>query len=126
MTTPALFVAAVMASALASSLWISFALMATGLAAIEWLRDLPVALPLVLGAGFDKIWFGIFLVAVIELSNVTPPVGFNLFVIQQMTGSPQLGVVRAALPFAALLCVLCALLTAVPELATWLPRTMKG
>jgi tripartite ATP-independent transporter DctM subunit len=87
---------------------------------------LPVALPLVLGAGFDKIWFGIFLVAVIELSNVTPPVGFNLFVIQQMTGSPQLGVVRAALPFAALLCVLCALLTAVPELATWLPRTMKG
>ncbi len=87
---------------------------------------LPVALPLVLAAGFDKIWFGIFLVAVIELSNVTPPVGFNLFVIQQMTGTPQLGVVRAALPFAALLCVLCALLTAVPELATWLPRTMKG
>lgn len=87
---------------------------------------LPVALPLVLGAGFDKIWFGIFLVAVIELSNVTPPVGFNLFVIQQMTGSPQLRVVRAALPFAVLLCVLCALLTAMPDLATWLPRTMKG
>lgn len=87
---------------------------------------LPVALPLVLGAGFDKIWFGIFLVAVIELSNVTPPVGFNLFVIQQMTGSPQLSVVRAALPFAVLLCVLCALLTAMPDLATWLPRTMKG
>jgi C4-dicarboxylate transporter DctM subunit len=87
---------------------------------------LPVALPLVLGAGFDKIWFGIFLVAVIELSNVTPPVGFNLFVIQQMTGEAQLRVVRAALPFALLLCVLCALLTAVPDLATWLPRTMKG
>jgi tripartite ATP-independent transporter DctM subunit len=87
---------------------------------------LPVALPLVLGAGFDKIWFGIFLVAVIELSNVTPPVGFNLFVIQQMTGSPQLSVVRAALPFAVLLCALCALLTAMPDLATWLPRTMKG
>jgi tripartite ATP-independent transporter DctM subunit len=87
---------------------------------------LPVALPLVLGAGFDKIWFGIFLVATIELSNVTPPVGFNLFVIQQMTGTPQLRVVRAAAPFALLLCVLCALLTAVPDLATWLPKTMKG
>jgi tripartite ATP-independent transporter DctM subunit len=87
---------------------------------------LPVALPLVLGAGFDKIWFGIFLVATIELSNVTPPVGFNLFVIQQMTGTPQMRVVRAAAPFAILLCVLCALLTAVPDLALWLPKTMKG
>lgn len=87
---------------------------------------LPVALPLVLGAGFDKIWFGIFLVATIELSNVTPPVGFNLFVIQQMTGVPQMRVVRAALPFALLLCVLCALLTAFPDVAAWLPRTMKG
>jgi tripartite ATP-independent transporter DctM subunit len=86
---------------------------------------LPVALPLVLGAGFDKIWFGIFLVATIELSNVTPPVGFNLFVIQQLTGMPQMSVVRAAMPFAALLGVLCALLTAFPELAAWLPRTMK-
>lgn len=87
---------------------------------------LPVALPLVLGAGFDKIWFGIFLVATIELSNVTPPVGFNLFVIQQMTGVPQMRVVRAALPFGILLCALCALLTAFPDLAAWLPRTMKG
>jgi tripartite ATP-independent transporter DctM subunit len=89
-------------------------------------KTLPVALPLVLGAGFDKIWFGIFLVATIELSNVTPPVGFNLFVIQQMTGRPQMRVVRAAAPFAILLCLLCALLTAVPDLATWLPKTMKG
>jgi TRAP-type C4-dicarboxylate transport system permease large subunit len=80
----------------------------------------------VLGAGFDKIWFGIFLVATIELSNVTPPVGFNLFVIQQMTGVPQMRVVRAALPFGILLCALCALLTAFPDLAAWLPRTMKG
>jgi tripartite ATP-independent transporter DctM subunit len=87
---------------------------------------LPVALPLVLAAGFDKIWFGIFLVVTIELSNVTPPVGFNLFVIQQMTGVPQMRVVRAALPFALLLCVLCALLTAFPDVAAWLPRTMKG
>jgi C4-dicarboxylate transporter, DctM subunit len=87
---------------------------------------LPVALPLVLAAGFDKIWFGIFLVATIELSNVTPPVGFNLFVIQQMTGVPQMRVVRAALPFALLLCVLCALLTAFPDVVAWLPRTMKG
>jgi tripartite ATP-independent transporter DctM subunit len=84
---------------------------------------LPVALPLVLGAGFDKIWFGIFLVATIELSNVTPPVGFNLFVIQQMTGVPQMRVVRAALPFGILLCALCALLTAFPDLAACSPSS---
>lgn len=55
-----------------------------GMSAI--VMTLPIALPLVLEAGFDKIWFGIFLVIVVEMAQITPPVGFNLFVIQGLTG----------------------------------------
>ncbi len=87
---------------------------------------LPVALPLVLAAGFDKIWFGIFLVVTIELSNVSPPVGFNLFVIQQMTGDTQTRVALASLPFCILLCAFVVLMTVFPELIAWLPKTMKS
>ncbi len=87
---------------------------------------LPVALPLVLAAGYDKIWFGIFLVVTIELSNVSPPVGFNLFVIQQMTGDTQTRVALASLPFCVLLCAFVVLMTVFPELIAWLPKTMKS
>ncbi|MFN0301468.1 MAG: TRAP transporter large permease [Burkholderiales bacterium] len=87
---------------------------------------LPVALPLVLAAGYDKIWFGIFLVVTIELSNVSPPVGFNLFVIQQMTGDSQTRVALASLPFCILLCAFVVLMTVFPELIAWLPKTMKS
>ena len=87
---------------------------------------LPVALPLVAQAGFDPVWFGIFIVVTIELSNVSPPVGFNLFVIQQMTGDTQTRVARAALPFCVLLCVFVAVMTVYPQIATWLPATMKA
>ena len=87
---------------------------------------LPVALPLIAQAGFDKVWFGIFIVVTIELSNVSPPVGFNLFVIQQMTGDTQTRVARASLPFCVLLCVFVAAMTVYPEIATWLPATMKA
>ena len=87
---------------------------------------LPIAIPLVTAAGFDKVWFGIFIVVTIELSNVSPPVGFNLFVIQQMTGDSQARVAWASLPFCVLLCVFVAMMTVFPDLATWLPRTMKG
>ena len=87
---------------------------------------LPVALPLVLAAGYDKIWFGIFLVVTIELSNVSPPVGFNLFVIQQMTGDTQTRVALASLPFCILLCAFVVLMTVFPELIAWLPKTMKS
>ena len=87
---------------------------------------LPIALPLVAAAGFDKVWFGIFIVVTIELSNVSPPVGFNLFVVQQMTGESQTRVALASLPFAVLLCVFVAIMTVFPEVATWLPQTMKA
>ncbi len=83
-------------------------------------------LPLVAAAGFDKVWFGIFIVVTIELSNVSPPVGFNLFVIQQMTGDSQARVAWAALPFCVLLLAFVALMTLWPEMILWLPNTMKN
>jgi C4-dicarboxylate transporter, DctM subunit len=87
---------------------------------------LPVALPLITAAGFDKVWFGIFLVVTIELSNVSPPVGFNLFIVQQMTGDSQARVAWASLPFCVLLLAFVALMTIWPEMILWLPKTMKG
>ena len=87
---------------------------------------LPVALPLIAAAGFDKVWFGIFLVVTIELSNVSPPVGFNLFIIQQMTGDSQSRVAWASLPFCVLLLLFVAVMTIWPEMIMWLPKTMKG
>ena len=58
---------------------------------------LPITLPLVQAAGFDKIWFGVFLVVVVEMAQITPPVGFNLFVIQGMTGE-RIGRIALATP----------------------------
>jgi C4-dicarboxylate transporter, DctM subunit len=87
---------------------------------------LPVALPLIAQAGFDKVWFGIFIVVTIELSNVSPPVGFNLFVIQQMTGDSQTRVAWASLPFCVLLLLFIAIMTVWPQVALWLPATMKS
>jgi C4-dicarboxylate transporter, DctM subunit len=108
-------------------LFIIYLILGTALDGLSaMVMTLPVALPLVLAAGFDKIWFGIFLVVTIELSNVSPPVGFNLFVIQQMTGDTQTRVALAALPFCILLCVFVVIMTAFPELIAWLPKTMKS
>ncbi|RLC22405.1 MAG: C4-dicarboxylate ABC transporter permease, partial [Deltaproteobacteria bacterium] len=60
---------------------------------------LPIALPMVTQAGFDPIWFGIYLILMVELSQITPPVGFNLFVIQGLTDEPIMKIARYALPF---------------------------
>ena len=85
-----------------------------------------VILPMVEQAGLDLIWFGIYLVIVVEMAQITPPVGFNLFVIQGLTGRDILFIARAALPFFLLMCVAVAIIVAFPELATWLPRQMAG
>ncbi len=87
---------------------------------------LPITLPLVTQAGFSPLWFGIFLVLMVEAAQVTPPVGFNLFVIQGVSGAPILKVARAALPFFAILMGLAALLTVWPEVVLYLPRLMRG
>ncbi|MGY6571066.1 MAG: TRAP transporter large permease [Salinarimonas sp.] len=80
-----------------------------------------VILPMVQAAGIDLIWFGIYLVLVVEMSQITPPVGFNLFVLQGLTGRNLLYIARAALPFFFLMIVAIVLLTIFPGIATWLP-----
>jgi C4-dicarboxylate transporter DctM subunit len=83
-----------------------------------------VIMPLVVAAGFDLIWFGIYLVLVVEMAQITPPVGFNLFVLQGLTGRSIFAIGYYALPLFLLMCVAVILLTAFPELALWLPSTM--
>jgi len=83
-----------------------------------------VILPMVLAAGIDPIWFGIFLVLVVEMSQITPPVGFNLFVLQAITGRGIFEIARYALPFFLILVLATAILALFPEIALWLPSTM--
>ncbi|MBK1622396.1 TRAP transporter large permease [Afifella marina] len=83
-----------------------------------------VILPIVEAAGFDLIWFGIYLVLVVEMSQITPPVGFNLFVLQGITGHNIFKVAVMALPFFLIMVVAVALIAAFPEIALFLPRTM--
>lgn len=85
---------------------------------------LPITLPLVIAVGFDPIWFGVFIVIMIELGLVTPPIGFNLFVLQVMTGHTMGFIARAAFPFFLLLCVAAVIITAFPEIALWLPDAL--
>lgn len=82
---------------------------------------LPITLPLVEIAGYDKIWFGIFLVLVVEMAQITPPIGFNLFVIQGLTGEPVFRIAYYALPFFLITVFFTALITVFPEVATYLP-----
>ena len=85
-----------------------------------------VVLPMVTQAGIDLIWFGIFLVLVVEMSQITPPVGFNLFVIQALTGKNILYVAKAALPYFFMIAVAIVLITAYPSLALYLPTLMTS
>jgi tripartite ATP-independent transporter DctM subunit len=83
-----------------------------------------VALPIIQAAGFDLLWFGIFIVLVVEMAQITPPVGFNLFVLQGLTGENIFRIAAATAPFFVLMCIAVALVTVFPGLATWLPSTM--
>jgi len=85
-----------------------------------------VVLPMIQMAGFDLIWFGIFVVLLVEIAEVTPPVGFNLFVLQSMTGKDSNTIARAAIPFFFCLIVCVVLITVFPEIATWLPDYVMG
>jgi tripartite ATP-independent transporter DctM subunit len=85
---------------------------------------LPIALPMVTAAGFDPIWFGIYLILMVEVSQITPPVGFNLFVIQGLTDEPIVKIARYALPFFFLMLLTTAILTVFPEIALFLPKLM--
>ncbi|MCB9930478.1 MAG: TRAP transporter large permease subunit [Alphaproteobacteria bacterium] len=85
-----------------------------------------VVLPMVQSAGIDMLWFGIFTVIVVEMAQITPPVGFNLFVLQGMTGRDILQVTRAAMPFFLLMLMSIAIITAVPDLVLMPVRYMVG
>ena len=86
---------------------------------------LPITLPLVIAAGYDPIWFGIFVVVAVEISQITPPIGFNLFVIQSQTGESIGTIAKAAFPFFLLLLAFALLLAIFPQLALWLPGTLR-
>jgi tripartite ATP-independent transporter DctM subunit len=83
---------------------------------------MAIVLPLVQKAGFDLIWFGIFVVLVVEMAQVSPPVGFNLFVLQSMSGRDSWTVAYSALPFFILLIAAVAIIYAFPQIALFLPR----
>ncbi len=83
-----------------------------------------VLMPTVTAAGIDPIWFGIFIVLVVEMAQITPPVGFNLFVLQGMTGKQLTWIARVTLPMFFLMCVAVALIYIFPGVVTWLPQQM--
>ena len=83
-----------------------------------------VILPTVQAAGIDLLWFGIFIVIVVEAAQITPPVGFNLFVLQGMTKKEITYIARVTLPFFFLMVVMILLLWFAPQLVTWLPQQM--
>ena len=84
-----------------------------------------VVLPMVSAAGIDLLWFGIFIVVLIEAAQITPPVGFNLFVLQAITGRNILQVTLAAIPFFLILMLLLVLIVVFPAIVTSLPQMMS-
>lgn len=84
-----------------------------------------VIMPTVQKAGIDPLWFGIFIVLVVEMAQITPPVGFNLFVLQGMTGKDLLWIAKATLPMFLLMVVAVLLIYFFPSIVTWMPQQMK-
>ena len=81
--------------------------------------------PMIRQAGIDVIWFGVFVVVVVEMAQVTPPIGFNLFVLQGMTQHEISYIARTAIPMVLLMVLMVIILVVWPELATWLPDNIR-
>ncbi|WP_186418021.1 TRAP transporter large permease subunit [Bosea sp. CS1GBMeth4] len=81
-----------------------------------------IVLPMVREAGFDLVWFGVYLVIHVEMAQITPPVGFNLFVLQNMSGKDTWTVAKAAFPFFILLNVAVLIITTFPQIVLYLPK----
>ncbi|HRO14686.1 MAG TPA: TRAP transporter large permease subunit [Paracoccus sp. (in: a-proteobacteria)] len=81
---------------------------------------LPITLPLIVQAGFNPVWYGVFLVLMCELATMTPPVGFNLFILQSLTGQPISRVARAAFPFFLLMVLAVVLISAFPQIVLFM------
>ena len=80
--------------------------------------------PMIRQAGFDMIWFGIYLVIVVEMAQITPPVGFNLFVLQGMANRDMGFIAKSAFPLFVLMIIAVMLVVIFPELALWMPQQM--
>jgi tripartite ATP-independent transporter DctM subunit len=85
-----------------------------------------IVLPMVEAAGFDLIWFGIFIVLLVEIAELTPPLGFNLFVLQTMSGRDSNYVAVASIPFFFMMVLALAVVIAFPQIAIWLPDALLG
>ncbi len=87
---------------------------------------LPIVLPIVKLAGFDPIWFGVFVVLVVEMAQITPPVGFNLFVIQGITGDSLSYLAKVTLPYLLIMVIFTMLLVVFPQIVMFLPNALSG
>jgi TRAP-type C4-dicarboxylate transport system, large permease component len=87
---------------------------------------LPIVLPIVKGAGFDEVWLGVFLVLAVEMAQITPPVGFNLFVIQGLTEDGLGYIARVTMPYLMIMIGFVLLLTLWPGIVTILPKVLYG
>ena len=109
--------------ALIAALTVMYIILGTALDGLSMIvLTTTVVIPMIKTAGFDPVWFGIYLVLVVEMAEVSPPVGFNLFVLQTMSGKDSNFVALAALPFFALLVVAVAIITVFPDIVMVLPR----
>ena len=109
--------------ALIAALTVMYIVLGTALDGISMIvLTTTIVIPMIKQAGFDPVWFGIFVVLVVEMAEVSPPVGFNLFVLQTMSGKDSNTVARAALPFFFLLVVAVAIITVFPDIVMVLPR----
>jgi TRAP-type C4-dicarboxylate transport system permease large subunit len=87
---------------------------------------IPIVVPIIVAAGVDPIWFGIFVVLMCELGMITPPVGMNLYVVQGVRGDkgPFTDVIAGAVPYAGLMLLFTSALILWPDIATWLPQAV--
>jgi tripartite ATP-independent transporter DctM subunit len=109
--------------ALIAALTVMYIVLGTALDGISMIvLTTAVVIPVIKHAGFDLIWFGIFVVLVVEMAEVSPPVGFNLFVLQTMSGLDSNTVAKASLPFFFLLVLAVAIITVFPDIVMVLPR----
>lgn len=86
---------------------------------------LPITLPLVMAAGYSKVWFGIFIVIVVEMAQISPPVGFNLTVIQRLTGDSMARITRATMPFFLIMAGFVILIALFPGIVMLVPDMMS-
>ncbi|WP_165492071.1 TRAP transporter large permease [Egibacter rhizosphaerae] len=89
------------------------------------LLTLPIVFPIVTNLGYDPIWFAVVLAILIEISQLTPPLGFNLYVLEGATGLPIETVMRWQVPFVGLMLLAIVILFVFPQIATWLPEVMR-